>query len=145
MSDLVPTLTSIENAALPLILSGTDREEAFKQAEEFLSQFGLDRQCYRIPDKLSGGEQQRVARARACIHRPQILLCVEPTNFLDRRRGEQIMELLTEIKEAYECTIIVVTHDPRILHFADRILEIEDGVLIPKVLDDALTIASNRT
>lgn len=143
--NLVPTLNAIENAALPLLFSGIERKQAFDKAEEFLSKFGLDHQRYRVPDKLSGGEQQRVALARACIHNPKILLCDEPTSFLDRRRGLQIMELLTDIKVTQECTIVVVTHDPRILQFADRILEIEDGNLKQKDLDDAHTIASNRT
>ena len=142
--NLVPTLTAVENAALPLILTGMDREEAFMQAEQFLTEFGLDKQRYRIPDRLSGGEQQRVALARACIHRPKLLLCDEPTSFLDRVRGQQIMELLSQIKRENRCTIIVVTHDPRILSFADRILEIEDGELIRKELDDAHSLAVKR-
>lgn len=142
--NLVPTLTAVENVALPLILTGADREEAFAQAAEFLTHFGLDRQRYRAPDILSGGEQQRVALARACIHRPKVLLCDEPTSFLDRVRGQQILELLTSIKKENKCTIIVVTHDPRILPFADRILEIEDGSLIHKDLDDAHSIAVKR-
>ena len=134
--NLVPTLNAIENTALPLLIAGMERQEAFKKAEEFLARFGLESQRYRIPDELSGGEQQRIALARACIHQPRIILCDEPTSFLDRARGLQIMQLLVESKNGLKSTIIVVTHDPRILSFADRILEIEDGKLIPRVRAD---------
>ncbi len=132
--NLVPTLNAVENAALPLLIKGTARDEAFAKAEEYLVRFGLDSQRYRVPSELSGGEQQRVAIARACIHQPSIILCDEPTSFLDRSRGLQIMELLVAIKKSFNTTIVVVTHDPRILSFADRILEIEDGVLVPSSL-----------
>jgi len=135
--NLVPTLTSIENTAIPLILNGVQRDEAFKKAEELLAEMGLDRQRYQVPSNLSGGEQQRVAIARACIHKPKIILCDEPTSFLDRERGKKIMELMKKIQEENSCTIIVVTHDPRILGFADRILEIEDGELKVKEHEDA--------
>lgn len=130
--NLVPTLTALENAALPLLIAGVEREKAFTQAEAFLLKFGLEEQRYRIPDELSGGEQQRVALARACIHQPSIILCDEPTSFLDKARGLQIMQLLADINKSFNTTLIVVTHDPRILPFADRILEIEDGVLREK-------------
>lgn len=131
--NLVPTLNAIENTALPLLIAGMDRGEAGKKAEEYLARFGLDSQRYRIPAELSGGEQQRIALARACIHQPRIILCDEPTSFLDRARGNQIMQLLVESKNILQSTIIVVTHDPRILPFADRILELEDGMLIQRV------------
>jgi putative ABC transport system ATP-binding protein len=127
---LVPTLNAIENAALPLLIGGVAREKAFFQAAELLLQLGLDSQRYRTSYELSGGEQQRVAIARACIHKPSVIFCDEPTSFLDRERGIQIMELLRSIKNAFETTIVVVTHDPRILYYADRILEIEDGRLL---------------
>lgn len=129
---LVPTLTAIENVALPLLIFGMHRADAFTKAEEFLSQFGLQNERYRKPNELSGGEQQRVALARACMHKPKIILCDEPTSFLDRARGIDIMHLLTAIKNELNCTLVVVTHDPRILPFADRILEIEDGAVIVK-------------
>lgn len=127
--NLVPTLTAAENVAIPLLLNGVPRAAAFEQAEKLLLEFGLDEQRFRKPRNLSGGEQQRVAIARACIHKPRIILCDEPTSFLDRERGKLIMELLQKIKIDNNCTLIVVTHDPRILEFADRILELEDGVI----------------
>jgi putative ABC transport system ATP-binding protein len=126
---LVPTLNAIENTAVPLLLAGKKPTEALSEAEEFLTRFGLDSQRYRRPHELSGGEQQRVALARACIHKPDIILCDEPTSFLDRSRGIQIMELLLALKDQFQTTIVVVTHDPHIVPYADRILELEDGKL----------------
>ena len=127
--NLIPTLTVIENTAIPLLLNGVERNAAFEQAAKLLLSLDLDKQRYRKPQYLSGGEQQRVAIARACIHQPKIILCDEPTSFLDHERGKQIMELLKKITKETNCTMIVVTHDPRILSFADRIVTIEDGAI----------------
>lgn len=137
---LVPTITALENAAIPLLCNGTDRASAFAKAESLLVSFGLEDELYKKPDQLSGGEQQRVAIARAMVHDPDIILCDEPTSFLDLDRGKKIMEILQTIKEKNNCTIIVVTHDPRILEFADRIVRIEDG----KIVDDT-TAMKNAT
>lgn len=124
---LVPTLTAAENVVIPLLCQGVERKEAFKKAEELLESLGLKGQSDYTTDRLSGGEQQRVALARAMIHNPEILLCDEPTSFLDSERGQQIMEQLKAIQQKDHTTVIVVTHDDRILKFADRIIEIEDG------------------
>ena len=129
---LVPTLTALENVAIPLLLNDVPRPSAFEQASEFLDKLGLAGQKQRTPNNLSGGEQQRVALARACINKPKILLCDEPTSFLDKTRGTQIMELLRAIKEETSCTILVVTHDPRIVPYADRIFELDDGLLFSR-------------
>jgi len=130
--NLVPTLTAIENAAIPLILNGVNRQQAFEEAAKLLTSVGLEEQLYSTPSNMSGGQQQRVAIARACIHKPKIILCDEPTSFLDHERGKKTLELLQQIKNDTKCTLIVVTHDPRILEFADRILEIDDGVIKPE-------------
>jgi putative ABC transport system ATP-binding protein len=127
--NLIPTLNAIENAAIPLLLNGYARAQAFEIASQLLQSLGLEDQRYRIPSELSGGEQQRVAIARACINKPKIILCDEPTSFLDLERGKKTMQILQDIKAENNCTLIVVTHDPRILEFADRILEIEDGMI----------------
>lgn len=124
---LVPTLTAQENAVIPLLCTGSNRTVAFDKARRLLDQFGIGNEINKKPNHLSGGEQQRVAIARAVIHDPKIILCDEPTSFLDLERGKKIMEILQTIKEKNKCTIIVVTHDPRILPFADRIIRIEDG------------------
>ncbi len=126
---LVPTLNALENASIPLLLQGTDAKVATQKTRELLEKLGLKEQQLRYPAQLSGGEQQRVAIARACVHKPPIILCDEPTSFLDHERGKQIMELLKEIKQENNCTIVVVTHDPRIIEFADHIYEIMDGTI----------------
>ena len=134
---LVPTLNALENAAIPLLVMGTQRQEAFSKAASLLESMGLDGLQHKQPAQLSGGEQQRTAIARAVIHNPKIVLCDEPTSFLDLERGKKIMEILKHIKQNDNCTIIVVTHDPRILSFADRIIEIEDGIIKDKNHIDA--------
>lgn len=143
--NLVPTLTAIENVSIPLMLNGYDRKEIMNRASELLHTMGLDEHRFRTPGNLSGGEQQRVAIARACIHRPPIILCDEPTSFLDRERGEKIMEILQQIKEENNCTLVVVTHDPRILHHADRILTIEDGVIREEDHDGAVATLAGHS
>jgi putative ABC transport system ATP-binding protein len=132
--NLIPTLSNIENAALPLILNGIPSKEAFEQAKVELEKMGLKDRMFRKPSTLSGGEQQRVAIVRSYIHKPKIILCDEPTSYLDAERGAKVMKLLQQIKNEHNCTIIVVTHDPRILDFADRLLKIDDGVLQEKSL-----------
>lgn len=127
--NLIPTLTAVQNAAMPLLLMGISSDEAFAKSEELLLRFGLDQQRYRFPSSLSGGEQQRVAIARGCIHKPKILLCDEPTSFLDSQRGKAVIEILREIKTTQNSTLIIVTHDPRILEFADTIIYIQDGAI----------------
>jgi len=127
---LVPTLSAIENTAIPLLCKNIPREEAFKKAYELLTSMGLEKQAYYASPQLSGGEQQRVALARAMIHSPSIILCDEPTSFLDSERGKQIMELLKKVQKETHATVVVVTHDDRILSFADRIVTIEDGKII---------------
>ncbi|BDC34154.1 ABC transporter ATP-binding protein [Candidatus Dependentiae bacterium Noda2021] len=126
---LVPTLTALENAAIPLLCLKQDPTRAYERAKQLLCTIGLEKQLYKKPAQLSGGEQQRVAIARACVHMPKIILCDEPTGFLDHERGMQIMQILKDLTVSNNCTIIVVTHDHRILSFADSIVEIEDGTI----------------
>lgn len=126
---LVPTLNALENAAIPLLCQGVTRAVSFKKAQEVLTAMGLALDINKNPEQLSGGQQQRVAMARACITEPAIILCDEPTSFLDFERGQKVMTILKELKTKNNCTIIVVTHDARILPFADRIINIEDGII----------------
>jgi putative ABC transport system ATP-binding protein len=140
--NLIPTLTALENVAIPLLLHGYSEKDAYAKAAEFLHSLGLDTQQERTPQNLSGGEQQRVAIARACINKPKIILCDEPTSFLDSERGNKIMTILDDIKKKTNCTLLVVTHDPRILHFANRILEIEDGMIKASREPEALTLTN---
>ncbi len=127
---LIPSLTGIENAAIPLLCLKYPRQESLKKSEEFLKDLDLEKECHKYPDQLSGGEQQRVAIARACLHNPKIILCDEPTSFLDIERGKKVMEILRTIKTEQQCTVIVISHDVRIVEYADHVIRIEDGILL---------------
>lgn len=125
--NLIPTLSIEENVAIPLILNGVSYETSLKKAQESLEELGLKPKLGRYPPELSGGQQQRVAIARAIIHRPQLIVCDEPTSYLDAENGLKIMELLRQLVKQNHLTLIVVTHDTRITSFADQINYLEDG------------------
>ncbi len=127
--NLIPSLTAEENISIPLVLQGISKEEAILKANQILDQLDLKDKQKRYPSQLSGGEQQRVSIARGCIHRPKIILCDEPTSFLDAENGKKVMSILKDFQEKDNSSVIVVTHDIRIEEFADRIVHIEDGVI----------------
>lgn len=129
--NLIPTLTAEENIAVPLVILGTPRKEAEEKAKRFLVDFGMRDKIGVYPAQLSGGQQQRLAIARSMIHDPSIIVCDEPTSFLDIHTGHKIMELLKELVVTKKITLIVITHDSRIMEFADKIDHIEDGKIIP--------------
>lgn len=126
---LIPTISILENISVPLLLNKVDRKKAFSIALDFLKKIGLEDKKDRHSKNLSGGEMQRVAIARACVHRPKIMLCDEPTSFLDLERGKKIMELLLKMQKENGSCLIIVTHDPRILEYAHRIVLLEDGMI----------------
>ncbi|RYD32798.1 MAG: ABC transporter ATP-binding protein [Verrucomicrobiaceae bacterium] len=125
--NLIPTLNLIENASVPLLLNGAGRRKAEKAADEMLDRVGLAGRGKDYPRQLSGGQQQRVAIARALVHDPRLIICDEPTSALDRETGHQVMELLQGVARQADRSVIVVTHDPRVYEFADRIAAMEDG------------------
>ncbi len=125
--NLIPTLTCIENVSVPLLINGVSRAIAEKKAAEVLALVGLGGRGHDRPSNLSGGQQQRVAIARALVHEPKLIICDEPTSALDKDTGHKIMELLRDVARAPGRCVIVVTHDPRIYQFADRMTEMEDG------------------
>ncbi|MEI8320831.1 MAG: ABC transporter ATP-binding protein [Alphaproteobacteria bacterium] len=127
--NLIPSLTSAENVAVPLIINGISRHEAVHQAKELLKDVGLEDKVDTLPNDLSGGQQQRVAIARALIHDPQLIVCDEPTSSLDGETGQKILDLMKKIVLQKGRTLIVVTHDIRIFPFADRIAMMEDGIV----------------
>jgi putative ABC transport system ATP-binding protein len=127
--NLIPALTAAENAAVPLLAAGWKRKDAIGQARELLADLGMAHRADVLPNKLSGGEQQRVAFARALIQSPKLVICDEPTSALDGPTGRHVMELLRKIALSPDRAVLVVTHDFRILEFADRIAEISDGVI----------------
>lgn len=124
---LIPTLTTVENSCIPLIIQGKDRLEAYAAARELLEKVGLGDKFDKLPRELSGGQQQRVAMARALVHNPPIVICDEPTSALDFETGTKVMEILKHIAQTHNRSVIVVTHDHRIFKYADRVVEMDDG------------------
>ena len=125
--NLIPTLSCLENVSVPLLLNGKSRRVAEGQAAERLREVGLGDKLDKHPTQLSGGQQQRVAIARALVHAPRLLICDEPTSALDAATGHQIMDLLSTVARSPGRCVIIVSHDPRIYGYADRISEMEDG------------------
>lgn len=126
---LFPTLTAAQNVQLALDIRGERGRKAVRKAHEALGLVGLAQKADIRPGGLSGGEQQRVAIARAVVANPSIVLADEPTSALDSDNGRMIMRILAEVAHERDRAVLVVTHDPRIVPFADRIIEIEDGLL----------------
>jgi len=128
--NLLPTLTAVENASVPLLIAGESRRKAMKKAQEMLERVGLGERSTSLPKQLSGGQQQRVAIARALVHSPRLIVCDEPTSALDHETGHKVMELLREVALAEGRALIIVTHDERIFGFADRVARMDDGRII---------------
>ncbi len=125
--NLLPTLTAVENAAIPLIIGGKPRRAAVAEAAEVLKVLGLESRLHSLPNQLSGGQQQRVAIARALVHRPRLLVCDEPTAALDANSGRTVMKLLREVAIETSRAVIIVTHDSRVYDFGDSIIHMDDG------------------
>jgi putative ABC transport system ATP-binding protein len=125
--NLIPVLNAVENAGLPIALDGKKTAEAKKRAGEWLSRFGLGDRLSSRPDQLSGGQQQRVAVARALAAEPALVLADEPTGNLDTRSADGIASLLRQVSKDFGRAVVMVTHDPRIAAYADRIVFLKDG------------------
>jgi putative ABC transport system ATP-binding protein len=130
--NLLASHTNAENIALMLTLRGVSTRDAMKRARELLEQVGLGDKWDRKPSDVSGGQRQRVAIARALAGRPEILLADEPTASLDAQSGLLVTEIMRDLAKQHGITVIVVTHDSRIFHLADRIVRIEDGLILPE-------------
>ena len=128
--NLLPTLTAMENASIPLIINGFGRAEANRRAAEMLHRVGLGERLGSFPAQLSGGQQQRVAIARALVHDPRLIVCDEPTSALDHETGHRVMELLKTIALDDRKALVIVTHDARIFEFADGIAHMDDGHIV---------------
>jgi putative ABC transport system ATP-binding protein len=128
--NLLPTLTAQENVALPLHLTGAGGREARARALEMLERVGLRDRTEHLPDELSGGEQQRVAMARALILNPPLILADEPTGNLDSTNGQEVLTLFKKLQSQFGATVIMVTHDAKAAAFCDRILNMQDGQLV---------------
>jgi len=125
--NLLPTLTAVENAAVPLFIRGVSKKQSLETATEILQELGMGERTQSLPAKLSGGEQQRVAIARALVGDPRLLLCDEPTASLDGETGHKVVEQLQRIGRRSDRAVVIVTHDSRIFEFGDRIVHMEDG------------------
>ena len=128
--NLFPTLTAEQNVRMALDLRGEKGSEATVRSQRALQQVGLRHRMKSLPSNLSGGEQQRVAVARAIVGQPSVLLADEPTAALDSENGLAVMQLLSEIAKDTSRAVLAVTHDPRTVPFASRVLRIEDGIIV---------------
>ncbi len=128
--NLFPTLTAAENVALALDVRGIRAAAAKKRGEELLAEVGLAEKARSFPADLSGGQKQRVAIARALAGDPPILLADEPTAALDSTSGRTVIELLQRLAREHGRAVVLVTHDPRVLSFGDRIIHLEDGRIV---------------
>jgi putative ABC transport system ATP-binding protein len=127
---LFPTLSATDNVRLALDVRGEPSRAARVRSREALAKVGLAHKTKAYPRELSGGEQQRVAIARAIVGNPSIILADEPTAALDGENGQAVMKLLAEVARERGHAVLIVTHDPRLLPFADRVVHIEDGRIV---------------
>ena len=130
---LIPTLSVVENIILPLLPSGIKKAECYSVAREALEKVGLGDREKHLPRELSGGEQQRVAIARALVNKPKIILADEPTGDLDSKTGEKILELLQTLNQNEKVTVIIATHDEKIVKKTKRKIVLKDGRVIEDI------------
>jgi putative ABC transport system ATP-binding protein len=128
--NLIPTLTVLENITLPMELRGDNKAQAEVRGQQLLRRVGLANRADTFPDRLSGGEQQRIAIARALISEPSIIIADEPTGNLDEETGRAVLQLLLELTRDAGRTLIMATHNPEIVLLADRVCRIHEGHLI---------------
>ena len=127
---LIPTLTAYENVEMPLLLTGQGAAERRERVMQLLEAVDLADRAHHRPDQLSGGEQQRVAIARALATKPALILADEPTANLDTPNGKQVMEIMTRLNQETGVTFVFATHDPRVIHYARRVVTLRDGLIV---------------
>jgi putative ABC transport system ATP-binding protein len=130
--NLLPTMSALENAALPALLNKVPHGEAMKRAQKLLEHVGLTKRLHHRPDQLSGGEMQRVAIARALVNTPVVLLADEPTGNLDSATGAEVLQMLRETTRKEQVTLVMVTHDNNAAKVGDRIIHLKDGRLVQR-------------
>jgi lipoprotein-releasing system ATP-binding protein len=123
----MPEFSAVENVMMPVLIAGKKKEEARTLAEELLMKVGLEGREHHRPGELSGGEQQRVAVARALVNKPKVVLADEPTGNLDRKTSDEVHDLLWELNERMNQTFIIATHDEDLARRCDRIIRLADG------------------
>jgi putative ABC transport system ATP-binding protein len=137
--NLIPTLTAEENIALPLMLDGKDAADASPKVGELLESLGLAARRHHRPDAMSGGEQQRVAIGRALVTDPAVILADEPTGNLDSANSKAVCELLRDLSQIHNKTIVMVTHEPTVAAYAQEVAVIKDGRLVQRFPTDETT------
>jgi putative ABC transport system ATP-binding protein len=128
--NLIPTLTALENVALPMRFDGVGKKDAESKAKTFLEKVGLSHRINHKPSELSGGEQQKVAIARALINDPELVLADEPTGNLDTKSGEEVLKILKDLHMKMKKTVVIVTHDPNVAKESKRKIYIKDGKIV---------------
>lgn len=135
--NLLPYMTAIENVALPLMFHGIPEEARNAAAARMLKKVGLEKRMYHYPGQMSGGQQQRVGIARAFVAKPEVIFADEPTGNLDTKTTAQIMGMMKEMADKQAQTIILVTHDPEMAGYADRIIKLIDGDIVADYYQNA--------
>jgi len=128
--NLIPSLSSLENVALPFLFQKRSRAEGYKKAKKLLEEVGLKHRINQIVTKLSGGEKQRVAIARALLNNPEVIIADEPTGNLDSKTGKEIFSLLLKLNKKMRKTVIIITHDNNLAKKTERVVKIIDGRII---------------
>lgn len=128
--NLLPEFTAVENVGIPALIAGDDWTEVQHRASKLLKMLGLEHRLEHKPNSLSGGEQQRVAVARALINQPKVLLADEPSGNLDTENANQLHQLFLDIRSEFNLTCLIVTHNPQLADLADRKLQMKDGQLV---------------
>ena len=127
--NLLPSMTAVENVAMPLMFKGVERKKREAMAENLLRRVGLSHRLHHYPSQMSGGQQQRAGIARAFVSRPEVVFADEPTGNLDTKTTAEIMDMVMGFARRFNQTIILVTHDPGMSRYADRIVTLVDGVI----------------
>lgn len=127
---LLPEFSALENVAMPALIAGKSKKEAFAEANRLLTDLGLAQRTGHKPTQLSGGERQRAAIARALINKPRIVFADEPTGSLDSRNRNEIQNIIASLRESLRQTFVIVTHDPEMASISDRIVTMADGRIV---------------
>lgn len=141
---LLPEFSALENVALPALIAGRKKSDAFSEAKRWLTELGLAHRLTHKPAELSGGEKQRTAIARALINNPAIVMADEPTGSLDSKNRDEIKSIISDLREKYHQSFMIVTHDPEIADIADRKVIMEDGLIKTEVMAEIPTIETDR-